>query len=95
MTCEHSKGFMCRECYLGAIPKPQPDPVSSPAHYTSGPSGIQAIQITRWRNFNIGNALKYLWRNGLKDSEAQIQDLRKAIWYIEDEISRLESLKNG
>lgn len=66
------------------------DNVNHPSHYTSDPSGIECIEVTRHRNFNIGNAMKYLWRNGLKDSDAQIQDLKKAIWYIEDEIKRLE-----
>jgi hypothetical protein len=65
------------------------DPVQNPVHYTSDPSGIECIQITRHRNFNIGNAIKYLWRAGLKE-DAKIQDLKKAIWYIEDEIKRLE-----
>ena len=66
------------------------DAVNHPAHYTSDPSGIECIQITRHRNFNIGNAIKYLWRAGLKE-DAKVQDLRKAIWYIEDEIKRLEA----
>lgn len=65
------------------------DAVNHPPHYTSDPSGVECIQITRHRNFNIGNAIKYLWRAGLKE-DAKIQDLRKAIWYIEDEIKRLE-----
>lgn len=65
----------------------------NPAHYTSDPSGIEAITITRHRNFNIGNALKYLWRAGLKDEKAIIEDLKKAIWYINDEIARLEGKK--
>jgi len=69
------------------------DAVNYPAHYTSDPSGIEAIQITRHRNFNIGNAIKYLWRAGLKDDNKHIQDLRKAVWYIEDEIRRLEETK--
>ncbi len=64
------------------------DAVNHPVHYISDPSGIECIQITRHRNFNIGNAIKYLWRAGLKD-DAKVQDLRKAIWYIEDEINRL------
>lgn len=64
------------------------DPVQNPVHYTSDPSGVECIQVTRHRNFNIGNAIKYLWRAGLKE-DAKIQDLRKAIWYIEDEIARL------
>ena len=70
------------------------DIVNHPKHYTSDPSGIECIQITRWRNFNIGNAIKYLWRNGLKENNSNIQDLKKAIWYINDEIKRLEEL-NG
>lgn len=71
------------------FPVVRDDPVNHPAHYTSDPSGVECIQITRHRNFNIGNAIKYLWRAGLKDSDAQVQDLRKAIFYIEDEIKRL------
>lgn len=66
------------------------DPVNHPDHYTSDPSGIECIEITRHRNFAIGNALKYLWRAGLKDTDTHIQDLEKAIWYIRDEIKRLE-----
>ena len=66
------------------------DPVSKPEHYNSDPSGVECIQITRHRNFNIGNAIKYLWRAGLKDETAHVQDLQKAIWYINDEIDRLQ-----
>lgn len=68
------------------------DVVNHPKHYTTDPSGIECIQITRWRNFNIGNAIKYLWRNGLKENNSNIQDLKKAIWYINDEIKRLEEI---
>jgi len=66
------------------------DQVNHPVHYTSHPSGIEAIQITRHMNFNIGNAFKYLWRAGLKDESKTIQDLEKAIFYINDEIKRLK-----
>jgi hypothetical protein len=72
---------------------PDFDAVQYPKHYVSDPSGIESIQITRHRNFNIGNAMKYLWRNGLKDESAQIQDLEKAIWYIKDEIVRLQQVR--
>lgn len=68
------------------------DNVNHPKHYTSDPSGVECIQITRHRSFNIGNAIKYLWRNGLKDSDSQIQDLQKAVWCINDEIKRLEAI---
>lgn len=63
------------------------DPVNHPKHYTSHPSGIECIEITRWMNFNIGNAIKYLWRAALKGG---IEDLQKAIWYINDEIERIK-----
>lgn len=66
------------------------DQVNHPPHYTSDPSGVECIQITRHRNFNIGNAFKYLWRAGIKDDKKQIEDLQKAIFYIQDEIKRLE-----
>lgn len=72
------------------------DMVNHPPHYTSDPSGVECIEITRHRNFNVGNAIKYLWRAGLKSDSSlgqgdkTIEDLRKAIFYIEDEIYRLE-----
>lgn len=62
----------------------------NPKHYTNHPSGIECIQVTRHCNFNIGNAIKYLWRHGQKSNESAIDDLKKAIWYIQDEINRLE-----
>lgn len=66
------------------------DLVNNPPHYTSHPSGIEAIQITRHMNFNLGNAMKYLWRAGLKDATKTIEDLQKAVFYINDEIARLQ-----
>jgi hypothetical protein len=39
--------------------------------------------------FNVGTAVKYLWRHGEKDPAATIEDLKKARWYIDQEISRL------
>lgn len=62
------------------------DHVNNPKHYTSHPSGIECIQITRHMNFNLGNVVKYLWR--CDDKEAPIQDLQKAAWYLNDEISQ-------
>lgn len=71
------------------------DPVNHPAHYTSDPSGVECITITRHRNFNVGNAIKYLWRAGLKDEGKTVEDLKKAIFYIQDEIKRLEAFGYG
>lgn len=71
------------------------DPVNKPSHYTSHPSGIECIEITEHYDFLVGNAIKYLWRSGLKKEEGtsermkHIEDLQKAIWYIERKIERL------
>lgn len=71
------------------------DNVNSPSHYKSHPSGVECITITEHYNFNVGNAIKYLWRNGLKaeegmsSTEKQIEDLKKARWYCDREIDRL------
>lgn len=63
----------------------------NPDHYKSHPSGIECIEVTRHMNFNCGNAVKYIWRNGLKDSNPSIQELKKSVWYLNDEIKRLEA----
>lgn len=65
-----------------------PDPVNHPSHYVSHPSGIECIQVTEHMGFNLGNAIKYVWRADLKGSS--IEDLRKAIWYIDREIQKRE-----
>ena len=72
--------------------------VNHPDYYNSHPSGIECIDIIRHYCFDIGNAIKYLWRAGLKkeigldEKQKEIEDLKKAIWYINDEIKRLEEL---
>lgn len=84
--------------YLSDSNSPQVanDSVNHPSHYTSHPSGIECIEITRHYCFSIGNAIKYLWRAGLKkdagleDRQKEIEDLKKAIWYINDRIKQLE-----
>lgn len=71
------------------------DNVNNPEWYTQHPSGIECIEITRHYPFSIGNAMKYLWRAGLKkdaslsDLEKEVEDLKKAIWYINDRINEL------
>lgn len=62
------------------------DPVHNPAHYNSHPSGVECIQIAEHYGFCIGNAIKYLWRAGLKGDA--IEDLEKARWYLDREIQR-------
>lgn len=67
------------------------DNVNHPKHYNSHPSGIECIEIARYHDFNIGNAFKYLWRAGLKGGDEKIiEDLQKAIFYINDEIKMIQ-----
>jgi hypothetical protein len=63
-----------------------PDSVNHPQHYNEHPSGVECITIVEHMSFNIGNAIKYLWR---ADHENGIEDLKKAEWYVRREIERL------
>ena len=62
--------------------------VHHPKHYTNHPSGVECIDITRHLNFNLGNVVKYIWRAGLKGGVVPTQDLKKAAWYLNDEIEK-------
>lgn len=62
------------------------DAVHHPKHYTSHPSGVECIQVTRHMSFNLGNATKYIWRADLNNDA--IEDLEKAVWYLRDEIEK-------
>jgi hypothetical protein len=64
--------------------------VDHPEHYNQHPTGIECIRIVEHFNFNLGNAIKYIWRAGLKSPNA-IEDLEKAKWYIQREIQRLQA----
>ena len=68
--------------------------VNQPPHYTQHPSGVECIVLTEHMNFNKGNALKYLYRAGFKGGpEKEIEDLKKACWYLAREVTRLEASK--
>lgn len=75
--------------------------ISHPLHYNQHPSGIECIEIARHYCFSIGNAIKYLWRAGLKqevgksDITKEIEDLEKAKWYIDDRINQLKAEQNN
>lgn len=71
-----------------AIPE---DPIN-PAHYRKNASGIECIEVTRHMNFNVGNAMKYIWRYEHKGDP--IETLKKAQWYLNDEIVRLEKMRD-
>ncbi len=63
------------------------DSINHPAHYTAHPSGVECIIITEHMSFCVGNAIKYLWRAAEKGT--QLDDLKKARWYVDWEIQRL------
>jgi Protein of unknwon function (DUF3310) len=64
------------------------DPINHPPHYTGHPSGVECITVVEHMGFNLGNAVKYIWRADLKGDA--IEDLKKARWYIDREISKRE-----
>lgn len=76
------------------------DPVNHPKHYTDHPSGVECIDITEHYNFCVGNAIKYLWRQGLKEesgkrmADKQIEDCEKAIWYINRHINSIKKAQS-
>lgn len=77
------------------------DQINHPSHYTwlKDKVGIEVIDITRHLDFDLGNAIKYILRVGKKPinksnsnlNVAAIQDLKKAIWYINDKIKMIEN----
>ena len=93
MTEESGKAY--QETHLlpekeATVPEvPADDPVNHPAHYTDG---IEVIDYIESKNFcyHIGNAVKYLSRAGKKDPSKEIEDLQKAVWYINRRIRQLE-----
>lgn len=60
--------------------------VNHPRHYNAHPSGVECITVVEHMSFNVGNAIKYLWR---ADHKNGMEDLKKAAWYVQREIERL------
>lgn len=75
------------------------DMVNHPPHYADGGpthtecgQPIECIDVVETMNFNTGNAVKYIWRAGKKGGpEQHVEDLRKAAWYLNREIERIEA----
>ncbi|WP_326827405.1 DUF3310 domain-containing protein [Streptomyces sp. NBC_01751] len=80
------------ETLWAKVMEPVEDEVNHPSHYTWLPNGVEVIDITELLNFNLGNVVKYTLRAGRKHDEP-LTDLRKAAWYINREIERLEASK--
>jgi hypothetical protein len=67
-----------------------PDPVNNPSHYTDGKIEVIDFIEDKGLNFHRGNVIKYVARAGKKGNE--LEDLKKAMWYLEREINRLEQI---
>jgi hypothetical protein len=66
--------------------------VNNPVHYGGKSNPYEAIKvIDAWDlGFSLGNTVKYISRAGKKDSDAELQDLKKAMWYLQHHIDNLE-----
>jgi hypothetical protein len=71
------------------MPRKTREAVNHPQHYNGHPSGVECITVVEHMSFNCGNAVKYVWRADHKGK--RIEDLKKARWYIDREIQRLEA----
>lgn len=71
---------------------PAGDPFN-PGHYRQHPTGVECVEIAEHFGFNLGNALKYIWRADHKGHATE--DLRKARWYLDREIARREKHGDG
>lgn len=80
---------------LGAVDKPTPaDNVNHPSHYTFGKIEVIDFIEDKKLGFHLGNAVKYISRAGRKNPDKTVEDLRKAVWYINRQIQRLEGEGN-
>ena len=93
---ESEKNDPCDYCYMHNKWELAPDPVNHPSHYTKGKIEVADFIADQKLNFDRGNAVKYVCRAGSKDPEKEVQDLEKAIWYINHEIKMLKGdIENG
>lgn len=70
------------------------DVVNHPSHYTDGKIEVIDFIEDKGLNFHRGNAVKYIARAGKKDVSKEVEDLKKAVWYLNREIQRLEGGNN-
>lgn len=72
---------------------PESDAVNHPQHYTHAGETYEAIKVIEAWNlgFCLGNCVKYICRVGHKDQTKELEDLKKASWYLDREISRRQN----
>ena len=91
---------MVAEPFPGCDPSRPPAPrrrpfdtVNHPKHYNAHPSGVECITVVEHMGFNLGNAIKYIWRADEKGNA--IEDLEKARWYVEREITKRQNQRQS
>ena len=84
---EHLERAMDEIVALQTVKAVSSHEVDHPRHYNEHPSGVECIDVVEGLSFNMGNAIKYLWRAGLKESEPSGKDFDKAVWYIRREVA--------
>lgn len=83
------------EILFGKSETTSEDPVNRPAHYTDGKIEVIDYIEDKKLGFCLGNAIKYISRAGKKDPEKEVEDLNKAIWYINRRIKEVQEVQNG
>jgi hypothetical protein len=73
-------------------PPPEKEQVNHPKHYGGQDNPYEAIKvIDAWElGFSLGNTVKYISRAGKKGKDKELEDLRKALWYLEHHIKTIE-----
>ena len=94
------KDIMERDCIMSRAErqeffKPKNDPVNHPSHYTDGKIEVIDFIEDKKLNFHLANAVKYISRAGKKDPSKEIEDLKKARWYLDRYIQKLEEAQNN
>lgn len=70
------------------------DIVNHPKHYTTGTIEVIDFIEDKQLDFHCGNAIKYISRAGIKDKDKEIEDLQKAIWYLNRKIEKCLKMQN-
>ena len=99
-NCKYSNcemfDYPCSQCIYNNGSKDyftQIDIVNSPPHYTDGKIEVIDYIEDKKLGFCLGNAIKYISRAGKKDPSKEVEDLKKAKWYIERRIKELEEAR--
>lgn len=89
--------YVCLNCHLKedqVTRSPQPEAVDHPPHYGGADDPHEHVKVAEAKGWTtrafVYNCTKYLWRLGLKPGAEELEDLRKARWYLDREISRIE-----